>query len=497
MARAAGILLHPTSLPGPEGIGTVGSDAYAFADALVAAGMSLWQVLPLGPTGYGDSPYAGLSAFAGNPLLVDLWQLQHAGLLEWTALDLPAPKSERRVDFGALAPSKMLVLRRAFHQFQEAFDLDAELEQFRRVNQEWLEDFALYMALKDAHGLAPWYDWPEPLRRRDQAALTDASQKYAEDVAFHRWVQFTFFGQWRSLKQHANERGIRIIGDIPIFVAYDSADVWAHQDLFRLDADGRPLIVAGVPPDYFSATGQLWGNPHYRWDVIAAHGYDWWISRFQVLLDLVDIVRLDHFRGFAGAWAVPAGNPTAEVGEWVRGPGSGLFNAIQSALGRLPIIAEDLGVITPDVDALRQEFGFPGMKILQFAFGAGPWGLDLPHNFHQDMVVYTGTHDNDTTVGWFTKLNGEVRRSVLEYVGTQGLDISWDFIRLALASVADTAVIPLQDVLRLGSRARMNLPGEPAGNWSWRYADGDITEAHVEGLRMLVTTYGRAPADTR
>jgi len=489
--RSAGLLLHPTSLPGPDGIGTIGEDARRFIDLLVDAGVRLWQILPLVPTGYGDSPYAGFSAFAGNPLLLSLEPLLDRGWLrpeDVAALSSSKPLS---VDFGTVVPGKMAVLKRSFSHFRADASQHQEFESFCRANGHWLDDFALFMALKDAHGGAPWEAWEPDVRRREQSALTRSAQELEADIAFHRFVQFLFFQQWSDLKSYANRRGVRIVGDIPIFVAYDSADVWAHQDLFQLDAEGRPRVVAGVPPDYFSRTGQLWGNPHYRWDVMERDGFRWWIERFRILLQTVDIVRLDHFRGFAAAWAIPYGNDTAEQGRWVEGPGAALFATIRAALGELPIIAEDLGVITPDVVELRERFGFPGMQILQFAFASDWHDPSLPYNYASNSVVYTGTHDNDTTVGWFTKLSDTERGKVCRYLGTQGIDISWDLIRLAMASVADLAIVPLQDVLRLGSAARMNLPARAAGNWQWRFTWDALSDAHVSDLRMLSETYGR------
>jgi 4-alpha-glucanotransferase len=490
-SRAAGILLHPTSLPGPGGIGTLGKNAYAFLDTLHAAKVSLWQVLPLGPTGYGDSPYSALSAFAGNPYLIALDSLVARGWLEPDDLRPLAPLPESRVDFGRLVQAKMSVLRCAYERFRDGGSSHAELDAFVHENASWLEDFTLYMAVKDAHGGAPWNEWEESIRLRRPEALDAARSALHDQIAFHRFVQGVFFGEWDALKRHANSLGIKIIGDIPIFVAYDSADVWAHQELFQLDGAGRPVVVAGVPPDYFSATGQLWGNPHYHWEVMARTGYSWWIDRFRMILRLVDIVRLDHFRGFAGAWQIPYGNSTAEIGEWVPGPGASLFEAVRDALGILPIIAEDLGVITPDVDALRLAFGFPGMQILQFAFGSDPENGALPHNFERNTVVYTGTHDNDTTVGWWMSIDEPEREAVRRYLGRLGADISWELMRLAFASVADLAIVPLTDVLRAGTRSRMNLPGRPEGNWSWRYVEGAITEAEVAALGDMIETYGR------
>jgi 4-alpha-glucanotransferase len=492
-SRAAGILVHPTSLPGPGGIGTLGADTYEFLDTLHSTGITLWQVLPLGPTGYGDSPYSALSAFAGNPFLIALEPLVDEEWLLPEELMSVSGLPESRVDFGRLGPAKMGTLRQAFRRFREMGTQTEQVADFAAREATWLDDFALYMAIKDAHGGAPWIEWEPPLRARDETALVSARQELDDQIAFHRFVQFVFFRQWSEVKRRAGELGIQVIGDIPIFVAFDSADVWAHQELFQLDEEGFPEVVAGVPPDYFSATGQLWGNPHYRWDAMAQTGYAWWVDRFRMALRLVDIVRLDHFRGFAGAWAVPYGNLTAEHGQWVPGPAAGFFSALRDVLGTLPIIAENLGVITPDVEALRAQFAFPGMQILQFAFGSDPENGALPHNFERNTAVYTGTHDNDTTVGWWMSIGEAERQAVRDYLGTTGADISWDMLRLAFASVADLAIVPMQDVLRAGTRSRMNLPGRPDGNWAWRFVRAALTEAHLAGLKKLAETYGRTP----
>ncbi|HEX8917967.1 MAG TPA: 4-alpha-glucanotransferase [Chloroflexota bacterium] len=489
--RAAGILLHPTSLPGPGGIGTLGENAYQFLDTLHAASMTIWQILPLSPTGYGDSPYSALSAFAGNPFLIALEPLIDAGWLGPEDLGPLLSLPESQVDFGRLVPAKMAVLRRAFERFRADHAPQDAVSSFAQENAAWLEDFALFMAIKDAHGGVQWDRWEEGLRKYQPDALERAREQLRTEIEFHRFVQFVFFQQWRSLKARAGELGIKIVGDIPIFVAHDSVDVWAHQDLFQLDQEGFPLVVAGVPPDYFSATGQLWGNPHYRWDVMAQTGYAWWVERFRMLLRMVDIVRLDHFRGFAAAWTVPYGNDTAEHGAWVPAPGEALFTAVRDALGTLPIIAEDLGVITDDVVALRRAFSLPGMQVLHFAFSGDIYSTALPHNFERNTVVYTGTHDNDTTVGWWMSASDDMRREVLAYLGTTGSDISWDLMRLAFASVADLAIVPLQDVLRAGSHSRMNTPGRPEGNWSWRFVPGMLDDARVSGLRNLARVYGR------
>lgn len=489
--RDAGILLHATSLPGFGGIGSLGDEAYRFVDTLREARIGLWQVLPLGPTGYGDAPYSSLAAFGGNPLLIALEPLIERGLLAATDLLPLASLPDAYVDFGRVVPGKMGVIRRAFGRFPtDAAEAD-ELASFRQESGGWLEDTALYMALKDAHDGAPWIDWEPELREHRPDAIDRARRRLVRDVDFHCFVQWLFFQQWSALKQYANRAGVRIIGDIPIFVAYDSADVWANQRVFQLDRSGKPTVVAGVPPDYFSPTGQLWGNPHYRWDLLEAEGFGWWIERFRTLLQLVDIVRLDHFRGFAAAWQVPYGEETARCGQWVPAPGAALFQAVRDSLGDAPIVAEDLGVITPDVEALRDSFGFPGMKVLQFAFSTDSSDASLPHNLVRNSVVYTGTHDNNTTVGWFSTLSAGARKLAVEYCGSRGFDISWDLIRLAFASVADFAIVPLQDVLRLGTTARMNLPGSAEGNWAWRVSPGSITPEHIAGLRSLARTYGR------
>ena len=493
--RSGGLLLHPTSLPGSGGIGTIGEEARHFVDVLAVARLGLWQILPLSPTGYGDSPYAALSAFAGNPLLIALEPLVEQGLLTEADLDALPRQSTQHVDFGQVVSSKWAVLRRAFSHVGSV-DADPAAERFRAQHEHWLTDFALYMAIKDAHGGAPWNEWEPALRSRQPHALEEARARLQTDIQFHIWTQFIFFHQWEALKRYANERGIRIIGDIPIFVACDSADVWANQQLFRLTPGGTPEVVAGVPPDYFTATGQLWGNPHYRWDRLEAEDFKWWVDRFRMALTTLDIVRLDHFRGFAAAWAVPYGDRTAEHGQCEPSPGADLFASLKRNLGELAIVAEDLGVITPDVEELRDTFGFPGMQVLQFAFGGGSFSTMLPHDFLHNTAVYTGTHDNDTTVGWFSSRSDQERAFILAYVNSTGYDIAWDMIRLAFSTVGVLAVVPMQDVLRLGSSARMNLPGQVGGNWTWRYLPGDVTQEHVRNLQCLAKIYGRAVADT-
>jgi 4-alpha-glucanotransferase len=508
--RASGILLHPTSLPGRFGIGDLGSPAYRFADFLVAGGQSLWQVLPLGPTGYGDSPYACYSAFAGNTLLISPDRLAAEGLLGNDDLPEVRPLPSDRVDFSQAHAVKDAILRRAFAEFQRTTDTELRnaVESFAEQNVSWLEDYALFRALKNAHGGAAWYEWERSLVQRMPAALARAREELREEIEAQKFYQFLFFKQWLELKEYCNRRGVRIVGDVPIFVAHDSADVWTNPDQFKLNPDGTAIVVAGVPPDYFSRTGQYWGNPIFNWQRMQADGFKWWIERVGATLQTVDVLRIDHFRGFAACWEIPGGDLTAERGRWVEAPGRELFHAIRNALGDLPIIAEDLGVITPDVIKLRDEFGFPGMRILQFAFGGDPRNIDLPHNYHRNVVVYTGTHDNDTTVGWFNSVAGEgstrtskqiecEREFCMKYLQSDGQEVHWDFIRTVFASVADTAIVPMQDVLGLGTEARMNLPNSTSGNWLWRFKEDALTDLLAERLKDLSSLYGRTPEDEK
>ena len=504
--RASGILLHPTSLPGPFGIGDLGSEAYRFVDFLQQSGQSLWQVLPLGPTGYGDSPYACYSAFAGNTLLISLERLLKENLLTKGDLaDAPTFPAER-VDFEKVHRFKESVLETAFRRFKANADpeTNAAFNSFCEKERDWLDDYALFRALKDVHEGRSWNEWEAPLVGRDTAALTRAREELREETEAQKFYQFLFFKQWFELKTYCNDREIKLIGDIPIFVAQDSVDVWTNPDQFKLHSNGQPVVIAGVPPDYFSKTGQLWGNPLYNWEHMLVDGFKWWIKRVSATLHTVDIVRIDHFRGFAACWEIPGGDKTAERGQWVPAPGRELFTAIRKALGELPIIAEDLGVITPDVESLRDDFGFPGMRILQFGFSSDAKSIDLPHNYHRNVVVYTGTHDNDTAIGWFNSVAGEgstrdakqierEREFCLKYLDTDGKEINWDLIRTVLASVANTAIVPLQDLLGLGTEARMNLPNSTSGNWSWRLESGALTEKLVQRLNGLTELYGRAP----
>jgi 4-alpha-glucanotransferase len=502
--RRSGVLLHPTSLPGRFGIGDLGPAARAFADFLAAAGQSVWQVLPLVPTGYGDSPYQGLGAFAGNPLLVSPEALAAEGLLE--PAELEGAPADGPVDYGAVIAWKAARLTRAAARFaaRAAPDRRRAFDGFREANAGWLDDFTLFLALKARHRGEAWTRWAPGLAARDPAALQRARRELAGELEAHAFAQFAFAEQWGALRRHCRSRGVELLGDLPIYVALDSAEVWAHRELFHVDAAGTPSIVAGVPPDYFSATGQLWGNPIHRWEERRAACTDFFVARARAALALVDRLRLDHFRGLEGYWAVPAGAPTAQAGEWRPGPGAPLLQALEAALGGLPLVAENLGVITPAVEALRRRFGLPGMAILQFAFGKDPQAPSFrPHAWTRDLVAYTGTHDNDTVLGWWasdgagdsTRTPEDVVREkglARRYLATDGREMNWVMIRALLASVADTAVVPLQDVLGLGSEARMNRPSTAAGNWRWRFRSTDLTPQLAARLGELAALYGRA-----
>lgn len=492
--RSSGVLLHPTSLPGPFGIGDLGKEAYTWVDWLVESQQKLWQIFPLGPTGYGDSPYQCFSALAGNPLLINPEKLVEQGLLSASDLAVETPFPDQCVNFGDVIPFKHALLHKAYETFtrQATAEQRAAFAAFCQQHQAWLEDYTLFMALKDAHQGAAWSTWERELVTRAPTKMAQWKERLTAKIEYYKFLQYLFFEQWLALKAYAAQKQIKIIGDIPIFVAFDSADAWAHKELFYFDDAGHPLFVAGVPPDYFSPTGQLWGNPLYRWDRMKAHGYEWWIQRFRSAFELVDIVRLDHFRGFAQYWRVRFGEETAVQGSWEDGPGEDFFTAVEQALGTLPIIAEDLGVITPDVTALREKFAFPGMKILQFAFDSGEANDYLPHKYEQNCVVYTGTHDNDTTLGWYQKASQHDRKWVKSYLKTEGRDIVWDFIRAAWTSNADIAMVPLQDVLGLGSEARMNTPGTTGGqNWRWRFTWDLLKAKHRDRLKRLTQECGR------
>lgn len=497
LIRSAGILLHPTSLPGKYGIGDLGEEAYKFISFLTSAGQTLWQVFPLGPTGYGDSPYQCFSAFAGNPLLISPDKLFEEGFLEKKDLQSYPHSDPHKVDYGNVIRFKKQILKKAYINFtkndnglKSAFDL------FCQSHSEWLEDFALFMAAKDFHGGVEWSQWDKTLVLRNEDDLKRWKVKLADEISYHKFVQFIFFHQWKSLKEFANNNGIKIIGDMPIFIAYDSADLWANKSLFTVDKEGKLLKVAGVPPDYFSSTGQLWGNPLYRWDRMEKDNFLWWRNRFSSLLEFVDIVRIDHFRGFEAYWEIPGDAKTAIDGRWIKAPGEKLFNTIRNYLGDLPILAEDLGVITKPVEELRDKFGFPGMKILQFAFGTGMERKFLPHNYIPNCVVYTGSHDNDTTKAYFEKekLNdNDIYEHAQKYLNYYGDDICGELIRVAYASVAKYVIIPMQDILRLGGEARMNFPSTLGGNWTWRFSWDQISDQLAQYYAELAKLYERPP----
>ena len=498
--RSSGVLLHPTSLPGRYGIGDLGAQAYKFIDFLELAGQSLWQILPPGPTGYGDSPYQCFSAFAGNPYWVSPDLMAQDGYILAEHIphvpDFPVDK----VDYGWVIYWKNQLFENAHNWFISDGGREQKLkfDQFCTARSWWLNDYALFMALKQEHvehegGV--WNTWPDDVRTRKPEALINWRNELAHQISLEKFRQFIFFEQWLNLKQYANGKGIKIIGDMPIFVAFDSADVWANPELFYLDKKGNPTVVAGVPPDYFSETGQRWGNPLYRWDVMKNNHYAWWTKRIEASFELTDIMRIDHFRGFEAYWEIPADEPTAMVGEWKKGPGIDLFNTLENQLGKLPIIAEDLGVITPEVTALRDGAGFPGMKILQFAFGGEKNSAFLPHSFGSDCVVYTGSHDNETTLGWYLSAAEDEKDHARRYLGRDGHDIVWDLIRLAHQSVAVMSVIPMQDLMQLDNSARMNFPGKTGGYWSWRYREEMLTDFIASRLRDLTSMYGRLRVD--
>ncbi len=497
-ARKSGILLHPTSLPSPYGIGDLGEGAYRFIDFLTDAGQTLWQILPLGPTGYGDSPYQSFSAFAGQPLLISPEELVYMGYLtEQDLADIPV-WDDTKVDYGQVIDWKGGLMRLAYNRFKEDARTEVpyrqEFDRFCEDQQYWLSDYALFMALKDLNENKSWLEW-DPAYRSPTPGFKERLRAEQEDeMGYYQFLQFLFYRQWGAVRDYAHSKGIQIIGDIPIFVSMDSADVWANQHLFYLDERGYPKAVSGVPPDYFSETGQLWGNPLYHWEEHQKEGFSWWISRIRSQLSMVDILRVDHFRGFEAYWSVPYGAETAINGEWIKAPGMELFKAITNVLGdHIPIIAEDLGVITPEVTAMREAFSFPGMKVLQFAFDSTEESDYLPHQFTDpNCVCYTGTHDNDTTLGWYATLDEPCRAKVKAYTGvTDDADVSLGMIKTAIASIARYAVFPLQDLLALGSEGRMNTPGTAEGNWTWRFKDTDLAPALAEELKRLCNLYGR------
>lgn len=499
--RQSGILVHPTSFPGPYGIGDLGKGAYDFIDFLKEAGQTLWQCLPLGPTGFGDSPYQAFSAFAGQPLIISPEKLMDWELLTKDDLAEIPEWDINRVDYGALIPYKTRLLKKAYTHFQHTpiILLLDEFRAFCKKNEDWLTDYALFMALKDAHDGKAWTEWEPEYKSLTASSRAAALKDLKDAIDYYRFVQYIFFKQWEEFKAYAHANGIQIIGDIPIFVSPDSADVWANQELFLLDDEGYPTVVAGVPPDYFSATGQLWGNPLYNWDAHKKSHYQWWIRRIRHQLNLTDLLRIDHFRGFEAYWAIPYGEETAINGQWKKGPETDFFDHVLKAFdGPLPIIAEDLGVITPAVEALRDNYGLPGMRILQFAFDDIRDNDYLPYNYIENCVCYTGTHDNDTTQGWYRQASPESQDKVRRYLNCDGSNVHWDFIRLAMGSVARCVLFPIQDVLGLDSSCRMNLPGTGQGNWSWRYCQEQLNPGTAAYLKELSELFGRnqSPAET-
>ena len=493
--RSSGILLHPTSLPGKYGIGSLGKEAYKFVDFLKKSNQKLWQIFPLGPTGYGDSPYQCFSSFAGNPYLIDFDLLIEQNLLtEEDLKDVNFGGNEEYIDYGAIYNQKYPLLRKAYENFKANGnkELKEKLETFKTENSSWLDDYSLYISLKNHFNGLPWNEWEDDIRTRKEDAINKYKAELANEIEYHNFIQFLFFTQWNNVKKYANDNGIKIIGDIPIFVAVDSSDAWANPEIFLFDPELKPVKVAGVPPDYFSATGQLWGNPLYDWDKLKELNYKWWVDRVKANLSTCDIIRIDHFRGFDEYWAVPYGDKTAENGTWCPGPRTDLFNAIKNELGELPIIAEDLGTMTQGVIDLREATGFPGMKILGFAFDSKEENDYLPHTYTKNCVVYTGTHDNDTLIGWFTKANEDDKQFARNYLNSRSdNEIHWDAIRGAWSSVANMAIAPIQDFLGLGSEARINTPGLASGNWQWRLKDGVLTDELAERIAKLTKVYSR------
>ena len=493
LTRSSGILLHPTSLPGPYGIGDLGPQARRWVDFLAESSTGLWQILPLGPTGYGDSPYQTFSSLAGNPYLISPDDLLQKGLLHPDDLSSLPEFNPLAVEYGEVIYWKLNLLNRSFLRFQrERGEIQGEAEGFFSRQGEWLEDYSLFMALKEFYGGKPWISWRTEYRDRYPEALAHFRENYGLAIKRQKYFQYLFHQQWNDLHDYAKERGVRIIGDLPIFIAHDSAEAWADRELFFFDEEGSPTVVAGVPPDYFSETGQLWGNPLYRWEVHKREGYSWWLKRLRSIFGLVDIVRLDHFRGFVNYWEIPAGEETAVTGHWVPGPGAEFLDRVKVEFDSLPFIAEDLGKISPEVYQLRDRFNLPGMKILLFAFDSGETNQFLPHHYPENCVVYTGTHDNDTALGWFDRSGEEEKEFALGYLASSGEDIAWDLIKAAWGSRAVFAIAPLQDLLGLDNSARMNFPGTPQGNWRWRFAETDLSEELKNRLREVNFHYRRS-----
>jgi 4-alpha-glucanotransferase len=496
VGRSGGVLVHVTCLPGPFGIGDLGPAAHAWIEALSAAGQKWWQVLPLGPPGAWNSPYQCFSAFAGNPNLISPEALVAEGLI--ARPDLTAVRSRPdRVNFTAATKLKQKLIVAAWQNLRErgGSKLKAEFEKFRTNASEWLDDFSLFMALRDAHPGRSWTQWPRALVKRSASTMREARQELKESIERHQFAQFLFFRQLAALRGHAKTKGVKLIGDVPMFVSPESADVWANPQLFQIDSHYRPKVVAGVPPDYFSKTGQRWGNPLYNWPAHRREHFRWWVARIRASLEQADVLRIDHFRGFAACWEIPASAPTAQKGRWAKAPGEAMLRTFQKELGGLPLIAEDLGLITPDVEKLRDSFGLPGMRVLQFAFGGDSSNPHLPHNAVPNTVMYTGTHDNDTTAGWWASAPKDQRARARRYAPAIEKDPSWEMIRLAWSSVSQVAIAPIQDLLELGSKARMNTPGRADGNWDWRLPEETDYSKPLERLADLTELYGRGEAD--
>ena len=492
MARSSGILLHISSLPDKYGIGTMGNDAFAFVDFLCKSKQKLWQILPLGPTGYSNSPYQSFSAFAGSSLLISADKLVDDELLLENELEPLSHFSDEKVAFEEIAPLKIELLQKAFVRFRKKFShFKEDYYNFLGEHSWWLDDYALFGALKAEDEELVWNEWQPAYKNRDSHALDVARHEYAEAIYFHRFVQFVFFKQWFELKKYANEKGVRFIGDLPLYVSLDSADVWANQDLFLLDEDGNPTHVGGVPPDYFSETGQLWGCPVFDWEKIEKRHFDWWVARVHFNLNMFDLIRIDHFRGLESFWSVKANEETAIVGEWVPAKGAELLRLLQVQIGELPVIAEDLGIITPEVEKLRDDFGLPGMKVLQFAYASDETNENLPHNYKTNFVVYTGTHDNDTSLGWAKTATGIEKKNLKKYFQMINKKIPNKLIETAWASVAEMAIIPLQDLLGLDSDGRMNVPGTADGNWEWRFKWEQLKKSHKNYLKDITRLYNR------
>lgn len=491
MERSSGVLLHISSLPDDGGIGCMGKDAFQFVDFLAQTKQKIWQILPLGPVGYGNSPYQCYSAFAGNPMFIDLEQLVADRFISKKSLVYPEFK-DKKVEFERVEEWKMPLLREAFAGFQKNFErFRNEYHAFMQHHSWWLDDYALFRSLKNKFGGTVWNTWEKSLVQRDRNTLNKYFTELHGEIDFHRFMQFIFFRQWFKLKAYANSKGVRIIGDIPLYVSFDSVDVWANQDIFLLDGDAKPIQVGGVPPDYFSETGQLWGNPVFDWERVAERDFDWWLARVHFNLRMFDRVRVDHFRGLESFWAIPAAEETAIVGEWLPAKGHELFRKLKGELGTLEVIAEDLGIITPEVEKLRDDFNLPGMKVLQFAFGSDATNMNLPHNYSANFLVYTGTHDNDTSLGWFNSAEKKERKFLHRYIAGSGKQFVCNFMEYAWASAAHTAIAPMQDILGLDSAARMNTPGVAAGNWGWRFNWSQVRANHKRFLKQITEKYNR------